>query len=107
MNIVKIPHIHDDKDVFLRDSSVFQTHWHALITAIALPRTSHPRTYSAALCMYGVNEIASYRRGDLSLPLPRTSSHHAPRTSSATLRMYGANEIASYKRMFGMGLTIK
>lgn len=33
------------------------THWHALIAAIALPRT-----YSATLCMYGVNEIASYRR---------------------------------------------
>ena len=39
-------------------SSVFQTHWHALITAIALPRTSY-----ASLRMYGVNEIASYRRG--------------------------------------------
>lgn len=44
---------------------------------------SPPRTSSATLRMYGVTEIASYRRGDLSFPLPR------PRTYSAALCMYG------------------
>jgi len=52
---------------------------------------SPPRTSSAALRMYGVTEIASYRRGDLSPSAP-------PRTYSAALCMYGVNEIASYRR---------
>ena len=70
-------------------SSFFQTHWHALITAIALPRTSY-----ASLRMYGANEIASYRRGAFTLSLPRSSPHH----THTELRTYGVNEIASYRR---------